>query len=70
MTSADPSISQLSAGLVLLGGTVLAVLASTAGKDPLTGIILLGGSILLAWAVATRGERWSSTVSCCRMRRR
>lgn len=69
MTS-DPSICQLSAGLVLFGGTILAVLASTVGDDLLTGIILVGGSILLAWAVATRGERWSSTVSCCRMRRR
>ena len=58
MTS--PSPFQLYAGLALFSGTAIAVLAATAGSDPLAGMILVGGSLLTAWTIATQGERWVS----------
>lgn len=56
----NPSPFQLYAGLTLFLGTSLAVLAATAGSDPLAGMILVGGSLLTAWSIATQGERWVS----------
>ena len=56
----NPSPFQLYAGLALFTGTAIAVLAATAGSDPLAGMILVGGSLLTAWTIATQGERWVS----------
>ena len=52
----DPSHLQLLAGITFFAGTAIAILASTLGSDPLTGIIVLGGSPLVAWSIAAQGE--------------
>ena len=56
MISSNPSPFQLYAGLTLLLGTSIAVLAATLGSDILSGMILVGGSSLTAWSIATQGE--------------